>query len=80
MGHLGCFSCHCMILRCFQLISLAAVTAPLHQHNYDKPYFSLVIFLPCFSGLISSSNPTQKTAFIDLEMASAAWFLCSGVP
>jgi len=32
------------------LISLAAVTAPLHQHNHDKPYLNSIIFLPSFLG------------------------------
>jgi hypothetical protein len=39
-----------LAMRCFQLIGLTAVTAPLHQHNHDTPYFNLVIFLPSFSG------------------------------
>jgi hypothetical protein len=47
-------------MRCFQLISLAAVTAPFHQHNHDTPYFNLVIFLPSFSGSPSLSRSTQK--------------------
>jgi hypothetical protein len=65
-------------MRCFQLIGLAAVTAPLHQHNHDTPYFNLVIFLPSFSGSFSISIPTQEAACINLKMAGAAWFLQSG--
>jgi hypothetical protein len=47
-------------MRSFQLINLAAVTAPLHQHNHVTPGFILVIFLPRFSGRFSSSRSTQK--------------------
>jgi hypothetical protein len=65
-------------MRCFQLISLAAVTAPLHQHNDDKPCFNLVIFLPSFPGSVLLSSSTQEAACINLEMAGAAWFLQSG--
>jgi hypothetical protein len=65
-------------MRCFQLISLAAVTAPFHQHNHDTPYFNLVIFLPSFPGSVLLSSSTQEAACINLEMAGAAWFLQSG--
>jgi hypothetical protein len=65
-------------MRCFQLISLAAVTAPLHQHNHDTPYFNLVIFLPSFSGKFLLLSSTQEAACFNLEMAGAAWFLQSG--
>jgi hypothetical protein len=47
-------------MRCFQLIILAVVTTPLHQHNHDTPYFNLVIFLPSFSGSFSLSRSMQK--------------------
>jgi hypothetical protein len=47
-------------MRCFQLIILAAVTAPLHQHTHDTPGFNLVIFLPRFLGRFSLSRPTQE--------------------
>jgi hypothetical protein len=47
-------------MRCFQLIGLTAVTAPLHHHNHGTPYFNLVIFLPSFSGSPSLSRSTQK--------------------
>jgi hypothetical protein len=65
-------------MRCFQMISLAAVTAPLHQHNHDTPYLNLVIFLPSFSDSFLISSPTQEAACFNLEMAGAAWFLQSG--
>jgi hypothetical protein len=65
-------------MRCFQLIGLTAVTAPLHHHNHETPYFNLVIFLPSFSGSFSISIPTQEAACINLKMAGAAWFLQSG--
>jgi hypothetical protein len=65
-------------MRCFQLISLAAVTAPLHQHNHDTPYLNCIIFPPSFLGRSSSSSPTQEAACFNLEMAGAAWFLQSG--
>jgi hypothetical protein len=51
---------HHLAMRCFQLIILAAVTAPLHQHNHDRPYLNSIIFLPSFLGRSSSSSPTQK--------------------
>jgi hypothetical protein len=47
-------------MRCFQLISFAAVTAPLHHHKYDTPYFNLVIFLPSCSGRFLPSRSTQE--------------------
>jgi hypothetical protein len=62
-------------MRCFQLISLAAVTAPFHQHNHATPCFNLVIFLPSFPGSFLTSIPTQEAACFNLEMAGAAWFL-----
>jgi hypothetical protein len=65
-------------MRCFQLISLAAVTAPLHHHKYDTPHLNSSIFLPSFSGSFSISIPTQEAACINLKMAGAAWFLQSG--
>jgi hypothetical protein len=65
-------------MRCFQLISLAAGTAPLHHHKYDTPHLNSSIFLPSFLGNFLISNPTPEAACIDLEMAGAAWFLQSG--
>jgi hypothetical protein len=54
------------------LISLAAVTAPLHHHKYDTPHLNSSIFLPIFSGSFSISIPTQEAACINLKMAGAA--------
>jgi hypothetical protein len=54
------------------MISLATVTAPLHQHNHDTPYLNLVIFLPSFSDSFLISSPTQEAACINLKMAGAA--------
>jgi hypothetical protein len=47
-------------MRCFQLISLAAGTAPLHQHNHDTPHLNSSIFLPIFLGRFFLSKSTQE--------------------
>jgi hypothetical protein len=42
------------------LISLAAVTAPLHHHKYDTPHLNSSIFLPSFLGRFFLSKSTQE--------------------
>jgi hypothetical protein len=60
------------------LISLAAVTAPLHHHNHDTPHLNSSIFLPSFLGRFFFIKVNTGTAGVDTEMAGAAWFLQSG--
>jgi len=47
-------------MRCFQLIGLTAVTAPLHHHKYDTPHLNSSIFLPSFLGRFLSLRSTQE--------------------